>query len=138
MTILEKALITRFYSVRCHPSPTGDARGRRSCVAADRALRPPSVLSGPSASTSLLFPAVFDNSLTFHQHLGEKGLTRLFSSTSWRDGKRSFFLYVFSMTYGICASIFTPFFFVTLGIEESAKSFNFNDIDFRKVFVIHR
>ena len=34
--------------------------------------------------------------------------------------------------------IFIPFFFTTLATEESSKSFNFNDIDFCKVFAIHR
>ena len=33
---------------------------------------------------------------------------------------------------------FYPFFFTALVTEESAKSFNFNDIDFCKVFAIHR
>ena len=34
--------------------------------------------------------------------------------------------------------IFNPFFFAPMVTEESSKSFNFNDIDFCKVFAIHR
>jgi len=40
----------------------------------------------------------FNNSLPFHQHRGEKALTSLFSSISWRGEKQTFFLNVFSIT----------------------------------------
>ena len=64
----------------------------------------------PSWLTTHHLSLLFNNSLSFHQHRGEIGSTRLFSSTSWRGEKQTFFLHLFSMTYRMPASFFNPLF----------------------------
>ena len=56
-----------------------------------------------------LFPVTspfFNNSLSFHQHRGKNTLTILFSSTSWRGEKATFFLHLFSITFRLRPLIF--------------------------------
>jgi hypothetical protein len=51
-----------------------------------------------STDHKALPPARCSNSLSFHQHRQRAILTSLFSSTSRETGKRTFFLYLFSIT----------------------------------------
>jgi hypothetical protein len=57
------------------------------------------------------WPISFSFLLSFHEHHGEKALTHLVSTTSWRGEKRTFFLYLFSITYGSLTPFFIPLFF---------------------------
>ena len=76
---------------------------------ADRTLNWQAAISGDGAWHLISDTSI--NSLSFHQHRGEKALTRVFSSTSWRGENPTFFLHLFSLTYRLSASLFNPPFF---------------------------
>ncbi len=87
---------------------------------------------------SSLITCISNNSISFHQHRGDKGLTRVFSSTSWRGEKQTFFLYLLSLTYRGSVSFFiSPLLFLEPSQRKFANYRISNNIDFCEIDAHH-
>jgi hypothetical protein len=108
--VLQVSLFARYFSKSPEALGPEEIRSYQVYLTNQKKLAPGSILIAVAATKDCLVlpsarppPALLQfriaaNSIYFHQHNGKAPITRLFSSTSWKAHKLTFFLHVFSIT----------------------------------------